>query len=283
MRKTTLGEQGQKLPIGVRNGRAFNKDFTLRPYKSFIDRHLGDWDEAAEGKYKAGAKVAARIPKFLSLICESFGGVAMPLDDKRNSPAESELKFWGYTYADVMYAYIYSRLATLGPDLEVRFTCQNPKCKVQQRAVFDLRTLEVDVLEEGDEYESWVVLKEPIKLRDGKLARKVRVHPVLWSSLMQPGVFSGLMSQVSFSALAGCIAGVDAVEGAYQLIPSELDEIGRQDVININRKAGLLAAGIDLETSVDCAACKTTHKDPLNWTFDFFFGSSLPISETANS
>jgi hypothetical protein len=281
MHKTTMGEQGQKLPVGVREGRSIHRDFSLRAYKSYIDRHMGDWDETAEGRYTSrAAKIAARIPKLLSLLCESFGGVAMPLDDKRNSTAESELKFWSFSYADVMYAYIYARIASLGPLIEVPFTCG--KCKKSQRAVFDLNTLELDVLDDDDEYERTVKLADPFKLRDGKLVRALRVHPVPWSAAMEPGVFSGQMHQISFAAIAGSISGVDCVEGPYQMTPQEMDEISRRDTININRRAGTLAAGIDLETTLECP-CGVKHTSGLNWTFDYFFGSSLPMSETVNS
>jgi hypothetical protein len=283
MRKTTLGEYGQKLPIGVRTDRQFNKDFSLRTYKSVVDRHLGDWDEANEGKFaSAAAKLAGRIPKFLSLICEDYGGIALPPDPEGNSTPEQELRFYQAYYADVMYAYVYARLV-LDHRMEIPFTCQNKSCKHRQRGIFDLRSLEVDVMEEGDEIERWIKLKEPFKTRDGKQVTKVCIQPILWSSMLQPGVFSGLMSQVSYSALKGCIAGVDCMEGNYQLTDAELDQVSRIDVVTINRLAGTMAAGIDLETDVECAKCGHVHVDALNWTFDDFFGSSLPISETAIS
>lgn len=281
MRKTTLGEYGLKLPIGVYADRKFNKDFKLRTYKSVIDRHLADWDEANEGKFSSpAAKLAGRVPKFLSLICEDFGGVAIPPDAEGNSTPEQELRFYQIYYADVMYAYVFARLQ-MDHRLEVPFTC--PKCKERQRGIFDLRTLDVDVMEEGDPIERWVDLKHPFKTRDGKQVKKVRVRPVLWAAMMQPGVFSGLMSQISYSALKGCIAGVDCMEGDYQLTEKELDEVARVDVVTINRLAGTMAAGIDLETHVECCKCKHMNTDALNWTFDDFFGGSLPMSETVNS
>lgn len=281
MRKTTLGEYGQKLPIGVPNGRTFNKDFSLRTYKSVIDRHLGDWEEKNEGKFSSGAaKLAGRVPKFLSLICSEYGGVAFPPDDHGDSTPEQELKFYSYFYADVLYAYVFARYL-MDARLEVPFTCD--KCKTKQRGIFDLGSLDVDVMEEGDEVERWVKLSDPFKTRAGKTVQKVRVRPVLWSAMMQPGVFSGLMSKISYSALKGCIAGVDCMEGDYQLTEKELDVVSRVDVVRINRLAGTVAAGIDLETNVACCKCEHVYVDALNWTFDDFFGSSLPMSETANS
>ena len=148
-----------------------------------------------------------------------------------------------------------------------------------------LPDLEVDVIEDKEELEKLVKLNDPFKLRSGQLVRRVRVVPVPWSAMMEPGVFSGLMSQISYSALKGCIAGVDCVEGAYTLTQDELDEISRRDVVNINRISGTLAAGIDLQTNIRCSKeeCSHLHIDALDWTFDNFFGSSLPMSETANS
>ena len=282
MRKTTLGEYGQKLPIGVMDGGTLNRDFTLRTYKSAIDRHLGNWDEANEGKYQLPATMlAARITKFMTLICESFGGAAIPLDTDGNSGAEHEARFYQYYLEDILYAYVYARMI-MDHRLEISFTCS--ECKTTQRRMFDLRTLDVEVVEDGDSIEQWVKLKHPFKTRTGEQVRKVRVYPASWSAMTQPGVFSGSMSHRNYSALSSCISGIDCVEGDYRLTKKELDELSHVDGITIGRLAGITSSiGIDFRTNIECSKCKSIHTGMLDWTFDYFFGSSLPMLETVSS
>lgn len=282
MKRTTLGELGMQLPIGTPKGKKFDKGFALRPYKSIIDRHLGNWKEANAKKYPGSLIVAAQIPKFVSLICTEFGGKAYPQTKDFDSTPDQELSLYQAFHADVMYAYIMARVA-ISPDLELNPTC--PGCGKSFKIVFDLNTLDVDILEDGDALEKVIELKHPFKLRDGKLCKAVKVRPIQWAAMMQPGVFSGQMDQVSYSALTGCICGVDCIEGPYTMIESEVDEIHRIDSMRISAVAGTQAAGVDLETNVTCPHedCGVTITNPLNWTHDYFFGSSFPMSETVIS
>ena len=90
-----------------------------------------------------------------------------------------------------------------------------------------------------------------------------------------------------------CMCVTNATEGTEGDMPlnrAEIDEIERIDTVRSNHETQDIAAGPALITSVACPhkddkgkACGYVNEDAMNWSFDYFFGSSLPMSETANS
>ncbi len=286
MKKITVSECGYKLPIGVlsTNGKGLVRDFTLRPYKSSVDRHIADWVETNESKYsRPGTLIAARVSKFVSLICSQVGDVAWALDKDKNSTPEQELAVYGMWYADVMYVYFMARIASLGKDYEYPYICPDKKCAANKgsKITFDLSTADVDILEPNDPLQKWVELKFPFKNRAGRLVKKFRIEPARWHITLQPDFYGKSADGVSYTILQDCVRGIDGQDGRYELTTDEIDEINHADVINIDRQTKSLAPGIDLQTKIECI-CGRLIVNPLNWTPDFFFGSSYPISEISN-
>jgi len=284
LRRTTIGELGPRLPIGTLQGKNLVKDFQLRPYKSRIDRALGDWLEANRAKYSSAPILeAAKVAKFVSLICSQFGARGLALTDDGDSTPEAEVGMYSAWYADVMYAYVFARIQALGPQLEVEMTC--PACNKPAKGVFDLNTAEVDVLEDPADLHTVVKLKRPFRDRNGKRITELRMQPITWSTMLKPGVFSGQMDQISYAGLEESVVGTNTYEGEYRLTTAEIDEIERIDLVHINRQTEGLAAGLTLQTPMRCPndECGFEMVDALNWSFDYFFGSSLPTLETASS
>lgn len=284
MYQTTVGELGFKLPIGILDGKKLKKDFALRPYKSVIDRHLADWAEVNQAKLSPGPFLAGHVAKFLGLIVSEIGGKAITVTSDRNSAPETELQVYSWFLADVIQILIAARIAALGQNLEVPIAC--PKCKHEGRGVFDLNSITVNVLEDKDQIERWVSISRPFPLRDGTPCRKVKVRPLRWSAMAKPGVMSGNQGSVNYASLEDAICAVNGKEDEYSIVPSEIDEIERVDVVSINRGAGRLQAGADLETRIVCPGknkngdpCDHTFVDPLRWSHDHFFGSSVPQPE----
>ena len=100
--------------------------------------------------------------------------------------------------------------------------------------------------------------------------------------MTKPGVMSGNMSAINYASLEDSICAINGDDTEYRLISSELDEIERIDMININRESADITAGIDLSTTIHCpkTECTGVVVDAMNWTFDHFFGTSLPVSAT---
>jgi hypothetical protein len=243
---------------------------------------IGDWLEANQAKHSSAPVLeAAKVAKFVSLICSQFGGRGLALTESGDSTPEAEIMMYSAWLADVMYAYVFARIQSLGSELEVNLTCKF--CEKPAKGIFDLNTAEVDVLEDVETLEMWVALQRPFKDRNGKRVGKLHMQPTTWSTMLKPGVFSGKMDQINYAGLQDCVVGTDQFEGEYRLLTSEIDEIERIDVVEVQRATQDIAAGLAMQTSIECPHCKRTNTEALNWSFDYFFGSSLPASETANS
>lgn len=279
MKIITLEELGQQLPIGVPAKGKLLKDFDLRAYKARVDRHLGEWQEANQGKYSPGQMVACKAAKFLSLIVAKYGGFPMSLTESGNSSPESELAVYNWFFADVMYVYLYKRVQ-MEPGLPVPFKC--PICGIEKEVTFDLRKVEVKVLEKFEELEEWVSVKEPFPLRaDSGQCRKAKVTPPRWSTMTEPGVMAGDMGRTTYASMKSAIIGVNGSEAPYTLVDSELDEMSKIDLERFNR-VPILTCGPLMATPLDCPieSCRGRIIDALDWSHEHFFERSLVSSVT---
>lgn len=279
MQTTTLKEWGARLPIGFPKGKGLEKTFALRPFKAKVERHLGNWKEANGGKYNAGQLLAMQTAKLLSLLISQAGSTQLAVADDGDSSAASELEIHKWFFSDVMYAYIFSRVQSLGSELESPVVCPMNSCGFSGMGQFDLNSVEVTVADSVEELYSWVDLQRPFLLRDGQTqCKSVRVGPVRWATMTKPGVLAGNMSAIALSSLQDSICAVNRKEDQpYQLSESELDEMEKIDRVRIDRLAGKASAGVDLNTTMKCPQCGAPIVNPLDWTYDSFFGSSLPL------
>ena len=216
--------------------------------------------------------------KFLSLIVARAGDKDLPINDDGDSPAAGELAIHKWHFSDVLYAYVFARVQSLGPQLEASVSCPMRSCGFSGRGQFDLGTLEVRSAEKSEELFTWIDIKRPFPLRDGNgMCRSVRVGPVTWASMTRPGVMSGNMSTIALASLQDSIGAINRKDEPYTLFESELDEMEKIDRVRIDKMAARVQAGVELSTDIPCPKCNAPITNPLDWTFDFFFGESLPL------
>jgi len=272
MRKTIVRELGMQLPVGVLKDGKLDKSFVLRPYKSKVDRFLNIYREANEGR-----TMAHLAAKFLSLIVESAGGVSYPLAESGDSTADSEFKIYNWYFADVLYVYLYSRILNVSEMIEVPYRCQ--RCGTKGISKADLWTTEVKVVEKVDELSTWVDLKDGFKLENGKTCKKLKLQPVKYQAMFAAGSGGSSTGGLSYAQLRESVSEVDGTPPGYIIKDSEIDDIGKMDMLRIDRQAAIVSAGPDMRTSIDCpkADCGVQIKDALNWAFDPFFDSSVPL------
>lgn len=284
MRTTTLGELGNNLPIGILQGENKNvlqKAFELRPFKTRVDRHLGKWKLANASKYDEGQMTSSLVAKLLSLLLINVGDSAFPLDPEGDSPPESEVKLYNWHADDVMVAYLRARINALGPEMQLAMSCANPNCDYHtDAAIFDLNTTEVRVAENIEDLFSWVDLHEPFVCRDGKtVIKRVKLGPVMWSSLCQPGVLlNAAMGGFDSRSMQDSIHAINGGE-PYKMTPGEIDEIGKRDFLRLEQQAQEHSAGAAMQTTVICPKCGFPNVNALQWSYDDFFGLSS-LSET---
>lgn len=281
IRVTTVGELGASLPIGFGTpGGKLDKAFSLRPYKSRVDRQLGLWRTANESKYQddRGQLTALLVAKFLSLMVEAAGGNALPLLPNGDSTPEGELMVHRWAFSDVMYAYYYARVQSLGHELVLPCVCPNGRCRWVGQAEFDLRTTAVRVAESTKDTQLWLELKRPFKLGDERtLVRSVKLSPITWATATRPGVLISGVHEMSYNAVLDSITAINNDDTPRTLTEADLDQMERVDRVRINKVADEVSAGLDMRTSVQCPKCAALISDALNWSFDSFFGDSVPL------
>jgi hypothetical protein len=273
MKTITVKELGSTLPIGMWDGKTLHKDFSLRPYKSKIDRHLNAWREANEGKH-----IAWEVVKFLSLIIESAGDQVLRLDDKGDSTEESMAKVLDWSFGDVMYMYLFARKIVCN-ELTIKYGCPNDKCTVKAAEKnVDLSSVEVVVIESVKDCRFWVELIDGFRLSNTKLCKKIQLKSIPFKTLLLQGATQGFVDSLGYSQLREAIISVDGGGDNYVLTDEELDEMGKLDQLRLNRYSGKLTGGPKLQTTITCDKCKQPIVRAIDWRYEHFFDSSIPVS-----
>lgn len=272
MRTTTVKELGQRLPIGALVDGKLVKDFSLRPFKARVSRALNLYREANKGK-----SVAWLAAKYVSIITERVGGESFALTADGDSTPEQELRVHGMPWADVMYIYIYSRIASCGEWMEIPAACQAAKCEFSGAVRADLLTIEVTVIDDPAELHTWVTLKDGLRA-GGATCRRLRLQPVPFRATLLPGTGAADLNVMSYAQLRESIVEAEGAPDGYVLRDEDLDDVSHMDLLRIDRQAGERAAGCDLRTKVACPKCGATLLGTMNWGFDYFFDSSVPSS-----
>jgi len=278
MRETTIAELGPNFPIGFPddNGKLI-KPFTLRPYKARIDRHLGHWREANEGR-----SITYLVAKLMSMVVSQAGPHQLPLDKDGDSTAEGELGVSQWFFSDVMYAYVWARIKSLDPFLWLPVKC--PVCPFSApRVKFDLRTCTVFVAESLEDMRREVTLRDGFPLRGGKeTVKAVTLQPVKWAALYDDGAIGTAITSSSYVQLQSAIRAINGSDNPYTPLVEELDEASRVDMLLMDRGSNIVSAGLDLETSITCPGVKDEEcgfdiTEKLDWSFDSFFDSSFQL------
>jgi hypothetical protein len=277
MRTVTVAELGQQLPIGILKNGKLEKDFALRPFKSWVDRQLSAYREAHAATRHHGHLLA----KYISLMAERVGSETFPLTAERNSMSEMEARVLSWNFADVIYMYLYSRVQ-LSDKIRFPYACPNVNCK-QKNGVMQasLNDIEVRVIDDPKELTQWIQLRDGFKISDGRTVKKVRLHPVSYNAQLTASGASGLGS-LTYHVFRESVDRVDCVDTPYILRNEEIDEISRYDMITIDRQAEVITAGPKISTAGKCPSCGVEIENMINWSFDDFFGSSIQLEGSTN-
>jgi hypothetical protein len=284
MKRTTVRELGQRLPIGNPEDGKLIKTFEVRPYKARVDRHLSIYREA-----NPNLSYSHVVTYYVAMILRSVGSKYFTLEKDGAPSDETLLEISQLFFADVMYIYLWSRLTELGSKVTKAVRC--PVCDViTTGAQFDLMDADVNVAESLDELELWVDLRKGFALRgDGRIVKRVKLHPVKWVVMHHEGVTSGQVGQAGYAQLQHSIVAVDGFEDAYTPTEAEIDDLHKIDAILLDRESNRVSAGLDMTTVIECPGdpkkdepktgkkCGFEITDALDWTFESFFGSSFAL------
>lgn len=286
MRTTTVKDLGANLPIGVQRENALIKPFTLRPHTAQTDRLLNIWREANKGQH-----IGWEVCKYLSLIVLSIGDEAFPLDANGDSPIESVTRFHSMNFGDVMYLWLYARIMAVEEKCEVPYAC--PRCGLVSKAIADLWTTEVLVIDSVKETQTWAGLKKGFTLKSGKKSGDICLRPAPFSAFLLPGTSAQSTDSIGYAQIKECIVKVKGTEEHHMLADDELDTLPKMDWLRLDRIAGRVSGGPKMRTAIRCdGSIEEAGKDPvpcgnemthaLDWSYDSFFDSSVPLESLTN-
>jgi len=257
MKKTTLGEWGRKLPVGLLEGDKLGREFTLR------ESSFGTEREIQKGRPSERSRTKTENTTYiLSKLLTSLGGQKLDPD----KPAETQVLLAKCWLADVMYMWLWARYEACGDTLEIPFPC--PYCDhVEDPPVkYEMVGFDVGTAEQPSELVHAYKLKFPLEVR-GQAVSALKLQPPTWSIYMTATKDSG---EQDARLLMSMICGTDKHDSIL-LTDTEIDKMKRPDYVGVKAKAAEMAYGPQLVIEHSCTKCGKKGMLYLDWGYDSFF------------
>lgn len=271
MKEVTLREHGAKLPIGIvgEDGVALQKDFAIKRWNARLEREIGRLRQE-----KKALSMPEHIALVLAVLCERIGPFNFA---EMKKVAEKQLAISQMFSGDVFYVYCYIRCQALGSSLGFEVEC--PSCGEQYSSETDLLDMTSTVADKIDETLWEYELLESFPFREIE-ANTLKLGPTYWHSLEKAEVEGRLdIEGGKMAMIAGSIRGIK--EFPVEVVPviDELDEMGKRDIVTIVDELNEHHFGPDMRLFTTCPKCKADNIQPINWSYQSFFGSSS-LSQT---
>lgn len=265
IKRTTLGELGTKLPIGVVDSKTGNlgKHFAVRPWRLKEERAIGKI--RAENEHSS---VAEYVSMVLAYMCTKFGNH----DFEKMKIEERRLIISTAFMADVFYAYVWLRREAIGPELKLDLTCNS--CRAKFVFAGDLDSIEVGTIDNVTDADWEYKLKTPIEIRS-KLIDGFKLGPSRWNELER--IPAGTRRFDTGAAKSAIIRGSirEAGElGAIPLVDEELDELTKYDLERITGLINERPIGPTMSIEGKCTMCGAPFEHAIEWATDNFFEPS---------
>jgi len=263
--RTTLGEHGLKLPIGVLDSKTGNlgKVFEVRPWRLKEEREIGKIRAANEH-----ASVAEYVAMVLATMCIRFGNH----DFEKMKFEERRLLLSTAYMADVFYAYVWLRKDAVGNELKLDLTCGS--CRSKFDFVGDLNSVEVGSIDKIDDGNWSYKLKTPIEIR-GKLIGEFKLGPARWNTLetIPAGTRRFDTGAAKSAIIRGSIIELGEL-GAIPVTDNELDELTKYDLERITTLINDRPIGPTMSVEGKCTSCGAPFEHAIEWATDDFFAPS---------
>ena len=267
-RVVQLKDLGPQLPLGIMDtAKTYHKELAARVWKLGTERELGDLRDK-----NRDANFAQYVSMILGTMCTKLGPHAF--DGK--ALADKQVLVSQMFMCDVLYAYIWLRVESLGPNLNVEVKC--PSCNGSFPFAADLNTLEVtcaDTLEAA----LWdYALKHPIKIR-GRDAKALRLGPTRWNAMESTNASQFNTGQMKADIVRYSIHEVSHDGEKFEPMPvseHELDELSKLDFETLAHLVDKNAIGPDMSINDKCRLCSRPFTTSIDWGYESFFAISSP-------
>lgn len=265
IRKTTLGELGPQLPIGLldRQG-VLQKDLGVRAWRTKEERAL-----ARLSKKK---NMASYVGGVLAMMLTKVGEHSwLPMPENAKKVAERQAVLGTMFAGDVFYAYCWLRREAIGPDVVLNVACGT--CGNKFSFTGDLDTLEVTTVDDLKALEHQYKLKYAFEARK-KTVETLRLTGIRWCDI-ESAPFGDEDDETmgKIVALKSAIIGFN--DGPdIRVTDAEMDEISKRDLEAASTAINANHIGAQMSVECECPKCETNLRVPLDWRYNNFFGFS---------
>lgn len=272
LKESTLELYGQSFPIGVDRGdgglaKAFAFDRIDYEFEERLDRARNR--KGGPGNHPA--KIATEV--LASVLTEFGGDTEFATKNHKHKVAAIE----GAYMEDVLYAWVCLRVETMGADLAIRWECVG--CEHEWTWSTDLKGLEVTVLDTPPKPKT-VGLIYPVSWGD-QIIDTVELLPAKWRAVCQTknAQRRGTLGDIKAGLVRSAVRSVRTKAGVELPLAPRIFELIHK--LDRERMAQVMDSKefprCDLTFEIECPECAFVQRTPLDWTWDFFFGSaSLP-------
>lgn len=274
MRLLTLQELGNQLPIPAESGR---QSFAFRTWRLPEEKKISE----LRNKHKNLGKF---VRETFAFMLSDFGGRKMESMDE----GEKKLLLNQMPFANIFYMWMYLRYEALGEQLKMApLDC--PHCAGEVKdVVADLNSLEIKCggfvqAEDGTWSEDPkqgrtkdYKLKKPIQIGDVTV-HSVRLGYTPWDAMERLPINERNFGSIKEAMMTASILG-GLAEESDTLLPLQKDlvlkNLSKRDIEGYYDQLDEHNGGPVLAMTIPCPHCGKEFLQPLNWTYEYFFGNS---------
>lgn len=271
MKILTLEDLGNNLPIPDQTGT--RHQFKFKPWKLPEEKKIGELK-------KTHKHLGRFVREVFDFMLVDFQGKAWQSVDLH----ERKLILSQLPWANVFYMWCYLRVDALGTDMKMeRISC--PQCEFEiKNYKADLNSLEVkcsgydDDGKEVKEDREWVYkLKVPFTHGEVEVVG-LKFGYTPWLAMEKIGAQERNFGSIKEAMIAASIIGALTEEGGDTPIQLDkqkvLENLAKKDIEGFYDELDEHNGGPILGLDVECPSCSHKFNQYLNWTYDYFFGSS---------
>jgi hypothetical protein len=270
LRKTTLGELGPNLPIGMISNGQLKKNISCRRWRFAEEKKL-----SAYKKDNKGVLLGDYIAFMMGMLMTEIGDHKWIDEITPDNQMQRLLSVYGLYQPDVLYMFMYARKVALGNILEgAEFSC--PYCQFENKRNLDLDDLDVLVIDKPEDLEIEIELKDGLVIHK-ELRKKISVTPPKWELMQHPAVYEEDEALLTAETFKRCIVKAEGCDPTKPivLLDQDLDELSYYDLQLISRTINDNTPGPKMVIEIDkCKKCRKPFKSNVDFGANSFFSSA---------
>jgi hypothetical protein len=258
----TLNELGNHLPIPTKEGEKLS--FTFKPWRMAEEKQIGKIKQQ-------NRHLGKLVREIFTFMLEDFGGKPWGA----LSDAEQKLLLNQMSWGNIFYMYIYLRYDALGDEMKM-VDIQCPNCThTTKEFTADLNSLEVKVNEGKYDEEAFYNLKKPFRVGEIDI-EALRLGYTPWDAMEKIKIGQQNEGDIKENMIRASLLGAVGKEvGNVDLDKFKLlEQLTKRDIEGMYNKLDEHNGGPILGLDVKCEACGHEWHTPMNWSYDYFFGSA---------